>query len=278
MQCDRQRGNTSEPMYRIAIEWSFGQPKHFDTLPTYYSHGKNYECPLTLIDNFINASDTIAQQAKERIPNINVKPQERLHMSLMYMCCLFQNETNHARQIYYDWVVEHRPFDFQVRYNKLECWKERLNSVTNIIVADDATQNTVMKLYQSLHQKFEDEGIPVQVHRADQMPFHITLVGLHLGDGEGNGGPEDDIEPFLKEIYEIVAPVSHRIQDSWAGPGRMHITHDPRGAAKAKPHTHESPPWILYLLIKAKLLGMYNEQSLTETVDKCNLYPRISKC
>jgi len=236
--CQRARGHSKETRYQMSLNWSFGQPKHFDHLPTYYNKGKNYECPQTLIDNFIYASDTIAAQASARFPTIRVKRQKRLHMSLMYMCCLFQNETDHAREIYYDWVVENRPFDFTARFNKLECWKERTNSVTNIIVADETTQVTMMGLYRNLHERFEREGIPVEVPRTDQMPFHITLLGLHLGDGSGNGTPEDDIDPYLGDIYSIVAPVSSRMGDQWAGPGRMHITHDPRPPVKAAAHTN----------------------------------------
>lgn len=224
----------NESFYRMSIEWYFGQPQHFDHLPTYYSKGINYQCPSMLIDNFINASDRLVSEAQARIPRLQTKRQRRVHMSLMYMCCLRPNETDWAREIMYQWVLDRRPFDLTVRFDKLECWHERLNSVTNIIVTDAPSQQRLMSLNHDLRDRFVQEGIPVEVPREDQMPFHITLAGVQLGQGEGTA--EDDISGYLKDIYNIVEPISKEYGDTWAGPNPLRIQHDPRFSTQFAKH------------------------------------------
>lgn len=234
--CDRAIGN--ETMYRMGVEWYFGQPILFDEseLPNAYDKGINYQCPRQFVENFIEASKRLGEEAKANLPNnITVKSQRRMHMSLAYMCCLRKNETNWVREIVHDWINANRPFDFTVRFNKLECWHERFNSVTNIIVGDNATQQTVLKIVRSLYKAIEARGIPLNIKREHQMPIHSTLVGVHYGEGEGQ--QKDDIRPYLAAIHEIVAPISKKYGNWWTGRvGRMRIRHDPVFSVKGAWH------------------------------------------
>ena len=147
-------------------------------------------------------------------------------MSLAYLCCLRRNETDWVREIMYEWVLQHRPFDFTVKFNKLECWQVRYNSITNIILGDDETQRTVMMFAHDLYQYLERRGIPMEISRDQQMPIHVTLAGLYRGTGEGKV-PYDNIEPSIPVVHSIVRQISKEYGDTWAGNDRMRVTFDP---------------------------------------------------
>jgi hypothetical protein len=108
--------------------------------------------------------------------------QDYVHISLSYLCCLRRNETDWAREVMYQWVQEQYPFDFNVALNRLECWHVRLNSVAVIIVADDATQRSLLRFNLDLQHKLLERGIPTEVSRVDQMAFHVTLAEVYRDD------------------------------------------------------------------------------------------------
>lgn len=240
--CKRAVGN--ETMYRMTVEWYFGQPILFEDsqLPNAYELGINYQCPRKFVEHFVQASKQVGDAVKAKLPeNVLFKEQARMHMSLAYICCLRRNETDWVREITHEWVNQHRPFDFTVRFNKLECWHERQNSVTTIIVGDNATQQAVMKLVHSLYKTLEKRGIPMEIAREQQMPIHSTLIGVQFGNGEGE--PTDDIRPHLAALHDIVEPISKEFGASWTSGrrGRMRVTHDPVYSTKGVWHAGAKP-------------------------------------
>jgi hypothetical protein len=115
----------------------------------------------------------------------------------------------------YEWVLRHCPFDFTVTFNKLECWQERYNSITNITVGDAETQRTVMMFAHDLYQYLEHCYIPMEISWEQQMPIHMTLAGLYRGTGEGQV-PHDNIEPSLSVVHSIVRQISKKSTEiSW---------------------------------------------------------------
>jgi len=223
--------------------WYFGQSQIFQEsdLPMAYDMGINYQCPRGFAENFVTAAEEVAHQAQQRLPNnVTVAPQARMHMSLAYFCCLRKNETDWVREIMYDWVNEKRPFDFTVKFDKLECWHERYNSITNILVGDLETQRSVMRLVHDLYQTLEHRGFPMEVLREEQMPIHVTLIGLHYGVGESMAA-NDNIRPQIPAIHSIVSKISEKYGDSWTGQGRMRIKHDPRYSLSGKWHAGVKP-------------------------------------
>jgi hypothetical protein len=224
--------DVNETMYRMHAAWYFGQARLFpeSELPIAYDMGINYQAPRAYIENFIEAAQEVNDAAYQSLPpNITVAFQKDIHMSMAYLCCLRKNETYWVREIMKKWVNQRRPFQFHVQFNKLECWHERFNSATNIMVGDEATQQIVMKYVHELYDAIEDHGIHMEVLREQQMPIHATLVGLQYGEGE-QVDPQYDIRPQLDAIYEIVAPISKAFGDSWTGGGSegMTVSHDPR--------------------------------------------------
>ena len=131
-----------------------------------YDKGINFQCPYELVENFRHASSSLESIATNR--NVSFERQVRIHMSLSYLCCLRKNETDWAKEIIYEWILDNHPFSFDVTFNRLECWHERYNSVTNIIIAVDDTQKTVMKMNQQLEEKLLDRGIPTEIPRSLQ--------------------------------------------------------------------------------------------------------------
>jgi ribosomal protein L17 len=224
----------------MTMGWNFGQPILFEPsqLPNAYEYGFNYQCPRIFVENFVHASQDLERQVKTEIPDINIKQQERLHLSLAYFCCLRRNETDWVREITQEWIHHHHPFDFTVKFNKLECWHERHNSVTNIIVGDDATQSVLMKmlhdLYDTIHRR---AGIKMEIPRENQMPFHVTLSGIFYGTKEEG----DNIRPQIPVIHKLVSKISQRFGDRWAGYHGMRITHDPKVRSQGTWHAGNQP-------------------------------------
>ena len=224
------RAAVNETMYRMSAEWAFAQAILFDEsqLPVAFDKGVNYRCPRQFVENYISAGTRLRDESTIASirPNLTFKHQPRIHMSLAYLCCLRRNETDRVREIVHEWILQNRPFDFTVKFNKLECWQERYNSITNIIVGDDETQRTVMRLVHDLYQYLERRGIPMEIPREQQMPIHVTLAGLYHGTGEGQV-PLDNIEPSIPAVHSIVSRISQDYGDAWAGKDRMRVAFDP---------------------------------------------------
>jgi len=152
--------SNEEPMYRMGMAWYLGQTSSYDpdhpdrNIGTAYDQGINYQCPIELVDAFSRANRTVVDgvlrgraAGNYEMQPLQVTVQARIHLSLLYLCCLRANETDRVRESMYQWVMDRFPFNFTARFDKLECWKEQYNSVTNIIVADDDTQRIMTGIY-----------------------------------------------------------------------------------------------------------------------------------
>ena len=126
------------------------------------------------------------------------------------------------------WILDNYLFDFTVQFDKLQCWKERHNAITNLVVADDQSQRVLMQMNHNLRDKLRKKGIPVVVNRESQMPFHMTLTGLMLGNQTESMAEEDNISPHLPATYDMVSNISRQMGTHWAGTHRMRIRHVPQ--------------------------------------------------
>lgn len=223
----------TEPLYRMHMSWYFGQPDAYTPHRTHdeaYQKGINFQCPDVYVESFRHASsELIAQvQANETIPKVVIKRQDWMHLSMSYLCCMTLEETYWAREVMQQWILDNYPFDFTVKFDELQCWQERYNSITNIIVADEQSQRVLMQMNHDLRDKLRERGVPVLVNRESQMPFHMTMTGLSLGNQtEESMAKEDNIEPYLPATYDIVSNISKEMASNWAGKHRMRIQHVP---------------------------------------------------
>jgi hypothetical protein len=198
----RRQVNETEPMYRMGLEWYFARPNQSEH--TAYDRGVNYQCPAPFVTNFRRASTMMESIASTNI-GVNLKIEERMHLSLSYLCCLRRNETDSVREVMYQWVQDQYPFSFDVQFESVECWHERHNSVTVIMVMN-----------QNLKQALLDRGIPVEVDRSQQMPFHVTLFGVFRGAKQSLAAV-DNIQGDIRNIYQLVTRISDTFQDKWTG-------------------------------------------------------------
>jgi 2'-5' RNA ligase len=248
--------DSSEIFYRTNIAWYFGQPAAYvpaasktqkqKQTQTAYDKGINFQCPLALAENFIDASADLAHRVQSRIPDTTARPntrlrvnyQTRMHLSLAYLCCLRANETDWVREIMNQWVMDTQPFDFYVTFDQVQCWHERSNSVTEIILVDAASQRKLTKLNHDLARRLESAGIPVSVPHEMQMPFHMTLQGFHRIGAEASCTMS---ARDLRIMYEETERLSLRIGSNWTGTTggamRMRIHHEPRFGATARVQT-----------------------------------------
>jgi hypothetical protein len=153
-----------EPMYRMSMAWYLGMPDLDDGIA--YDRGINYQCPIEFVNNFRNAAKEMGYI--QTIRDVQIKFQPRMHLSLNYLCCLRKNETDWVREVMYKWVLDNYPYSLSVKFDKFQCWHERNNSVTTIIVADEQSQRTLIKMSNDIEDKLLEKGIPTEVHRSQQ--------------------------------------------------------------------------------------------------------------
>jgi 2'-5' RNA ligase len=243
--------DSSEIFYRTNIAWYFGQPAAYvpaSKTQTAYDQGINFQCPLALAENFVDASTDLAHRVQTRIPDTTARPntrlrvnhQARMHLSLAYICCLRANETDWIREIMNQWVMDTQPFDFHITFDKVQCWHERSNSVTEIILVDAASQRKLTTFNHDLARRLEASGFPVSVPHEMQMPFHMTLQGFHrIGEEASCYMSAQD----LRILHEETERLSNRIGSNWTGTAatggamRMRIQHEPRFGPKARVQT-----------------------------------------
>jgi len=220
------------PFYRVTLEWYFGQPPtHNQTIPegSYYSHGRNYQSHSgDLAQSFAQASDRLEASIQEQFVNATVKLQKRMHLTLVYLCCLQEQEAHHVREILPDFV--HRSFDIRgLSFDRIECWKEAHNSITTIIVVDPASQVRLLGVLHDLEKLLHAQGISLTVPRTQQMPFHVTLLGLRRGK-QYSMKQEDSIDSWLDATATALR------QLDWS-PSCLDLQHRPKFSPKIEQHT-----------------------------------------
>ena len=182
-----------EHFYKTAVIWRLGRLKEIHNATaaaalTDTAMAQRFTADPAYIHAFAGAEETLTEnQAQESeafgLGPLSLSQQRNVHMSLAYLCCLTSTETATIKEVVGRWLQQ-MDVDFQAVFDRVECWQERVDSITNIIVANEATQRTVMKLYQSLLRSIEDAGVPQPVQRDDQMPFHMTLLGLRTAGSD----------------------------------------------------------------------------------------------
>lgn len=240
--------------YQTYLAWYFGQPKAYPLkdhdVQTVYNKGINFQCPAVFVENFINASKELKLAVQQRAPHLKANDQGSMHMSLGYFCCLTLEEADWVREIMDAWILDSYPFDLSLGFDQVQCWRERTNRVTELVVADRASQVQLAIVYSDLVKRIEAKGILIDsvVPRSMQMPFHATLMGFYLCDDEEEGEDCHISSNEMQIIFNETMQVMKSIGSAWTRRGgggggffrqggRMHVTHPPRFLPKAKKHT-----------------------------------------
>lgn len=253
-----------EPYYRTNIAWYFGQPDHHDdnndnggdALPRAYDKGINYECPVEVVHDFRRARNRLSEIVLGATTDLIPKHQARMHISLAYVCCLREDEIHWIHQAFHDWILERYPFEIPLQgvtplslVNDLQCWHERDNSVSNILVMDAASQCRLQLIYDDLMQyilqRTNGRVRGDYVRHDQQMPFHMTLMGFHRCPDEPQGFhnascaiKSADLE-LLYNGTQTVMQESHT-RASHASTGSVPkwvVRHAPRHGHSPKQHT-----------------------------------------
>jgi 2'-5' RNA ligase len=244
--CSRYRsdGGSTTDFYRLTTQWYFGQPtKYKANIPwsaqrnsSKYGKGTNFQCPESFVNTFQSASRELVERVHESIPDAKTMKQKIMHMSLSYLCCLTADEVKVARPTIAEWIAETR-FDFSLRFREIQCWYERPNSVTMIILVDPPSQITLMTLNHELNARLRSKGVPIVVPREDQMPFHSTLAGIYFGESSESYNPLNNISSQLPVIHSIVQNLSNSKMEDWNPSDGIRVLHDPRSSSEGGLHT-----------------------------------------
>ena len=152
----RPDASDDEIYYRTAITWWLGEPDFEGPTPQAFDRGVNLRCPVELQQGFRRARDAFVKFVDDDQPtDLLVKHQTAIHINLAYVCCLKQEEVYWVHQAFEDWILERYPFNIPLGttssfFNNLQCWRERDNSVTNILVLNNDSQFRLQCLYDDL--------------------------------------------------------------------------------------------------------------------------------
>lgn len=241
----------TEAYARVTVEWYFGEPNKYDPRKPWesqngaskYRQGINFECPQAFVHTFQAAASEMKKQGLRLLDvpgkNFTVHKQKRMHASLSYLCCLDVDEAEMALTVIDKWIQE-TSFDFTLGFTEIQSWYESPNSVTTIVLVDEASQRTMMRMNHALNSRLESAGVPVVVPREDQMPFHSTVAGFRYSKKGETYDPTFEIESKLPDIYSLVRAISEKYRDQWTPPtsARFHIQHKPLRSPFPGNHTH----------------------------------------
>jgi 2'-5' RNA ligase len=242
--------NDEQDFYRVTVEWYFGEPEKY--MPTVdwkaqrnsssYKLGINFQCTESFVRTFQAASRDLHDQATKFLSTpsqpTTIHPQRRMHVSLSYLCCLNSEEAKRAIAAIDDWTGRAK-FDMELRFDEIQAWHESPNSVTTIVLVDEASQQTLMRINHDLNQHLHRFDIPIAIQREDQMPFHATVAGFRYGSNGESYDPTLNIEPQLSTIYNFVHQVSQQYLIAWNGPNGkgIRIQHKPKRSSQPSLHT-----------------------------------------
>jgi hypothetical protein len=158
----------------MSMAWYLGMPDMEEG--TAYDYGINYQCPVEFVNNFRKSASELA--TIQPVRGVQVDYQSSMHLSLNYLCCLRKNETDWVRELLNQWRLENYPYSVSVKFDRLQCWHERKNSVTTIIITDEQSQQALLKLSDDIEKKLWEKGIPSEVHRTDQYVYRSVTIRI----------------------------------------------------------------------------------------------------
>jgi 2'-5' RNA ligase len=246
----------TDEYYRVNLEWYLGEPEQYNPRTDWklqknsssYSMGLNFQCPESFVRTFQKASRELGEKATKQLSTpdrtISIHPPKRMQLALTYLCCLDSEEASEAITAMDEWLTQRDLFDLEVRFDEIQSWHEAPNAVATVLVADQASQQALMRLNHELSRHLQRSDIPVAVPREDQMPFHVALAGFRHGGRAESYDPSLDITSQLPTVYKLVQKVSDKYKDVWTkadrkgkGEDMLRIQHNPRHSPRPILHT-----------------------------------------
>eukprot|EP00434_Breviolum_minutum_P024540 symbB.v1.2.021675.t1/scaffold1887.1/size97121/2 len=204
-------GSTLEDTYfRTGTLWSLSGRQLFQNTSDMEKKIRAESLPEPFGNAFDSVEAEIMRELRElpfSLEHVMFFHQQRApHVSLSYDCCFTKEEAMNFQLIFRRWLGQTR-FNLHLHFTHLECWLERFNSLTIVAMVDPAAQIQLLRWNHELNQELLRHGIPVLVHREEQMPFHMTVLGVYLGN-EFSPASRDRMEIFGEAICEKVSKVS----------------------------------------------------------------------
>lgn len=199
----------TQPMNTFGAYWTFGElgglhDAHVRAELSDSAIRKRFPLANTqFVRRFFAAEDAL-ERGMNLPRRLQLNHQDMIHLSLSYVCCVTPEEIAIAKRVVRDFAQRNSNLSIPIHLNSLACYHERVNSVTNILVADDTAQQRILKINHELANALNTAGVPVYIERMRQMPFHFTLLGVHTRHNES-------IENGLHSIASAVNAVKQNI-------------------------------------------------------------------
>lgn len=131
----------------------------------------------SVLRNFVRLEDELEDLAPAL--GVEARLQQFLQVELAPLCCVTRNEMSALRSTVGQWTKRHNATKLTVRFDKLRCYHERVNSVNNVLLADKHTTKILAAAEAELRKSLEARGVKIKVEREDQLPFHLNIVEFH---------------------------------------------------------------------------------------------------
>lgn len=202
--CPSSCGRGSEPLYHTEFRWNFGNVVAESLENANDTTITNFFPPETgpdLVRGFLRLKRLLG----ERVPRgLRVMEEPTIHLTLLYACCLTKPEAQLVRAAIDEWQ-RNDTFVVDLGFERVECWHDSDEKVANILIADAASQRSLLAVYKDLEAFIAKRtGHHLLVQRSQQMPFHIPVAGYAVSDQQLNVS----VTPYLGNISDIVASVN----------------------------------------------------------------------
>ena len=221
-----------QPMYRFALMYDFGrlfpEMHDYDALSENLSDAdleKKLNVSAAVARIFAKSESTLAGNAS---PALKPKVQNFMHLTVSYFCCMTETEAKRIATLVRDYVASAKTLAAKLnhlafRVARVECWRERLDSVMNILLLDNSTQRKLLAIHDDVTTYLSTRAQGTTVGRVldamptrqEQMPFHVTLLGLSAPREAGTFQP-GNVSRYVSSIARAVDVVNHNVADLYA--------------------------------------------------------------
>lgn len=163
---------------------------------------KEFHVEPKFVRDFVRLEDELGFKLNELMATNGHKgaltklPTGDLFVSLGYLCCVEEHEIELSHAVLKRWV-NHYNFHVPLHFSHLECWHDRPNAISTMLVADEASQRRLKHIYDAMSASLTGGAVPVVKSEEMMVPFHFSLVGYRTADNS-------TISPHIDQIADAV--------------------------------------------------------------------------
>ena len=205
--CAQYRKDGATALYRFRVLWKLGGVKtmHKAQIRDMYNSGALRSRYPKMSPEFIRTFFTLEDALERRLPKLSKVLVDDIQLTLAYVCCVTKSEMDKAAEVVNKFSAQFVRVGIPIHLDDLQCWRERINSFSNILTADSDTQLLLYQFNRLLVGQLRKAGVPVYIDRKEQLPFHVELFHVNTAAGTSIIGHMDHIASSIAQINDKVS-------------------------------------------------------------------------